>query len=170
MFFFFSWIRSKAVWFYNNAEPKMGCKSDCQSSHLFQHPTRRCSEQWSRTWAGHLWGKCTWPLWCAPNEAEETCGIISFDFPTVHLAGLPAWSASLPKEPHTWASPTGRLHVSMLSTGVCVAACWNFASLSYGPRSSIIRVHFRLINYCCCSRPIITRHSRSQVGGPPFAL
>lgn len=45
----------------------------------------------------------------SPDEAEAMCWTISFDFPTVRLAGAPGWFSTLPTALHFRAAPTNRL-------------------------------------------------------------
>lgn len=93
---------------------KIGLRNQIVNQAIFLHPTHCGREQ--RSMGRAPLKKRRRSPWCAPNEAEEMCRIISFDFPTVHLAGLPAWFATIPEDPHSGAPPTSRLHVRMPST------------------------------------------------------
>lgn len=92
-----------------------GWESDCQSHHLLLRPTHCCREQS----LCHSMGrappkKCRQSPCYAPNEAEEMCRTIPFDFPTVQLAGTPAWFTTIPEDQHSRAPPTIRLHVKLI--------------------------------------------------------
>lgn len=88
-----------------------GRELDCQTHHFSilhsvagnSHCATARAERWRNAQS----------LLSAPNEAEEMCRTISFDFPTVQLTSMAAW---FPHSLRGSAFQTIRLHVQLLST------------------------------------------------------